>query len=117
MSYIVQLRFTDLTEAIDFYVVKLGCDLEFRYGDFYAGIRVADQLIHLKLVDTQEPNVEWVRQNEHLHLMFPVDDLDKTRQGLLARDVAVSSIRRQPWALDCTVIDTGGHTLYYSQFL
>ena len=35
---IPQIRTTDMEESIDFYVNKLGFELDFRYQDFYAGI-------------------------------------------------------------------------------
>ncbi|MBT5445153.1 MAG: VOC family protein, partial [Gammaproteobacteria bacterium] len=40
MSYIAQLRTTDLEQALDFYTNTLGYKLTFRYEDFYAGIDV-----------------------------------------------------------------------------
>ena len=45
-----QLRTTDLAESIRFYTTTIGLTLEFRYQDFYAGIRAGDQVFHLKQV-------------------------------------------------------------------
>ena len=115
MGYIAQLRFIDLQAAIEFYVEKLGCELAFTYEGFYAGIIVDDQLLHFKKVSQPEPNIDWVRGNEHLHIMFPVADLELRRQELLERGVVVSAIRDQPWGMECTVTDPEGHSLYFSQ--
>src|SRR5690349_15491652 len=48
---IPQLRTTDMPSSIRFYTEKLGFSVEFRYGDFYTGIRAGAQIFHLKLVD------------------------------------------------------------------
>jgi hypothetical protein len=47
-SAIPHLRMTDLTESIDFYITKVGLQLEFQYQDFYAGIRARNQLFSSK---------------------------------------------------------------------
>ena len=67
-SAIAQLRTTDLAESIRFYTTKLGLTLEFRYQDFYAGIRAGSQLFHLKLSDEKDPSIEFVEKGEHFHL-------------------------------------------------
>ena len=53
---ITQIRTTDLDGSIEFYVAKLGLDLEFRYEDFYAGIKAGDDIFHLKLIDEKDPS-------------------------------------------------------------
>src|SRR5712691_11318307 len=65
---ISQLRTTDLAGSIRFYTTKVGLTLEFRYEDFYAGIRAGRQLFHLKLVDEKDPSIEFVDKGEHFHL-------------------------------------------------
>ena len=70
-----QIRTTDMEVSIDFYVNTLGFELDFRFEDFYAGIRVAEgQLFHLKLVDDPDPSIPFVVDGEHLHLFFPVEN-------------------------------------------
>ncbi len=65
---IAQLRTTDLEESIEFFTTKLGCELDFRYQDFYAGIRYDGEIFHLKQVDEGDPDIGFVEQNEHFHL-------------------------------------------------
>ncbi len=48
-SVITQLRTTDLDQSIRFYTEKVGLALEFKYEDFYAGIRAGHDVFHLKL--------------------------------------------------------------------
>ena len=52
LHVIPQLRTTDLAASIRFYTEQLGFTLDFRYADFYAGVRAGGQVVHLKLVDT-----------------------------------------------------------------
>ena len=60
-----QIRTTSLDASIDYYVSKLGFELDFRFEDFYAGIRVTDDLsIHLKLVDAPDPSIEFVQKGD-----------------------------------------------------
>jgi Glyoxalase/Bleomycin resistance protein/Dioxygenase superfamily len=52
----------------------MGLTLAFQYQDFYAGIRVGNQFIHLKLVDEKDPSIEFVDRGEHFHLYLETDD-------------------------------------------
>ena len=63
---IPQLRTTDLGGSIRFYTEQLGLTLEFRYEDFYAGIRAGHQVFHLKLVDQPDPSIDFVDRGESL---------------------------------------------------
>ena len=74
-SVIAQLRTTDLNESIRFYTERIGLALEFRYEDFYAGIRADTQIFHLKLIDEKDPSIKFVDDGEHFHLYFGTDDI------------------------------------------
>lgn len=115
MGYITQLRFTDLDNAINFYVDHMGATLDFRYEDFYAGLMLDGQTIHFKLVDDPDPNVDWVRQGNHLHLSLEVESIEALHASLVAKGVEVSEIREQPWGREVEVTDPGGHTIYFRQ--
>ena len=68
---IPQLRTTDLAASIRFYTERLGLTLEFRYEDFYAGIRAGDQLFHLKPVhDTAWNTREFVVRDDQGHTLY-----------------------------------------------
>lgn len=114
---IPQVRTTDIEESVDFYVNKLGFELDFRYGDFYAGIRAGEGRIHLKLVDDKDPSIDFVRQGDHLHLYFPTHDVLSTARELKARGVAFLT---EPHDTDYStnefsLLDNQGHTLFFSE--
>ena len=61
---VTQLRTTNLEKSIAFYTTVMGFSLEFRFEDFYAGIRAGNQVFHLKLVDDPDPSIEFVRAGD-----------------------------------------------------
>src|SRR4029434_8674180 len=79
---IPQLRTTDLAASIRFYTTKLGLTLEFQYQDFYAGIRAASQLFHLKQVDEKDPSIDFVEDGDHFHLYLETTDAAATASAL-----------------------------------
>mgnify|MGYP001167561013 CR=1 FL=1 len=114
---IPQIRTTDMEESIDVYVNKLGFELDFRYQDFYAGIKAGDGLLHLKLVDDKDPSIDFVRQGDHLHLYFPTDDALETARDLKAKGVTFLT---EPHDTDYSsnefsVVDNQGHVLYFAE--
>jgi catechol 2,3-dioxygenase-like lactoylglutathione lyase family enzyme len=112
-----QLRTRDLGSSIRFYVEIVGLWLEFRYSDFYAGIRAGDQLFHLKRVDSPDPSIPYVADGGHLHLYLGTDDVDAVAERLKARGVA---LEQEPtntaWQTRELVFrDDQGHTIYVGQ--
>ena len=116
---IPQLRTTDLKSSIDFYTTKLGLQLEFRYEDFYAGIRAGNEVFHLKLADHQDPSIQFVRDGEHFHLYLQTNDITATAAALKANGVSlVRDVHETPWGTKEIVInDDQGHTLYLGENL
>lgn len=116
---IPQLRTTDLAESVRFYTEELGFAVEFRYEDFYAGIRAGDQFFHLKLVDSKDPSIQFVDEGEHFHLYFEVDGVADLAARLKERDVPlVKDVEETPWGTREFVIhDDQGHTLYFGERL
>jgi len=116
---IPQLRTTNLDESIDFYVSRLGFALEFRYRDFYAGIKVGAQSFHLKLVDSRDPSIGFVSEEGHLHLYFPTDDVDAEAQRLQRNGVVLrEGVADTEWGTrEFWVDDNQGHVLCFGQRL
>jgi catechol 2,3-dioxygenase-like lactoylglutathione lyase family enzyme len=116
-SVIAQLRTTDLDESVRFYTEKIGLALEFRYEDFYAGIRAGSQIFHLKLVDSKDPSIKFVDDGEHFHLYFGTDDVAALAEMLKHRGIRlVQDVHATPWGTRELVIkDYQGHTLYFGQ--
>ena len=116
---IPQLRTTSLDESIDFYVSKLGFTLEFRYSDFYAGIKVGAQSFHLKLVDSRDPSIAFVSEGDHLHLYFPTDDVNAEAERLMRKGVVLrEGVAETEWGTrEFWVDDNQGHRLCFGQLL
>ena len=114
---IAQLRTTDLAGSIRFYTDTVGLPLEFRYQDFYAGIRAGSQVFHLKLVDERDPSIEFVDRGEHFHLYLETDDAAAMAAALSERGVRlVRDVHETPWGTrEFAVKDDQGHTLYFGE--
>lgn len=118
-SVTTQLRTTDLAASIRFYTERLGLELEFRYQDFYAGIRAGDQTFHLKHVDEKDPSIEYVEEEGHFHLYFGTDDAAALAGELKAKGVRLAKeVHDTAWQTkEFVVEDDQGHTLYFGQAL
>lgn len=109
-----QLRTTDLEASIHFYTEKLGFELGFRFRDFYAGIRAGSQVFHLKLVDDEDPSIDFVRDGGHVHVFFEIDGVadaaaELRQRGVrLTRDVHETEYGTREIVLE----DDQGHTLH-----
>ena len=111
-----QIRTTNIGESIEFYT-SIGLELEFKYEDFYAGIKAGDQSIHLKLVDEKDPSIDVVARDNHFHLYFETDDIDAMAQRIKAKGMAFhKEIATTPWGMkDFYIKDNQGHILCFSQ--
>lgn len=117
MSVVPQLRTTNLPASIRFYTTVLGGTLEFQYEDFYAGVRLGNQVVHLKLVDEPDPSIAFVREGEHFDLYLETDDVAMTAETLRPRGVRFArELHQTPWGTREFVIeDDQGHTLYFGE--
>ncbi len=113
-----QLRTTDLDATIEYYTSRLGFELDFRFRDFYAGLRTLDgHQIHLKLVDEPDPDIGFVQAGTHLHLYFAVDDLDalaaRYRNNGVTFHIDVTETDRG--TREFYVLDDQGHVLCFTE--
>lgn len=117
LGVIPQLRTTDLAASIEFYTTKLGFTLEFRYEDFYAGVRTGDHVVHLKQIDEKDPSIDFVDHGGHLHLYLQTDDATAAAEALQRNGVPlVEEVHDTAWATREFVIqDDQGHTLYFGE--
>lgn len=118
-SVIPQLRTTDLAASIRFYTEVLGLTLEFRYQDFYAGVRAGSQVVHLKLADEPDPSIPYVEHGDHFHLYLEVESADEAAATLTSRGVRlVNPVADTAWGTrELAIHDDQGHTLYLAQRL
>lgn len=112
-----QLRTTDMASSIRFYTEKLGFTVEFNYQDFYAGIRTGAQLIHLKLVDEQDPSIPYVEEGGHLHLYFETNGVTAFASHVKAMGLSpVKDVHETAWnTREFVILDNQGHTLYFGE--
>lgn len=112
-----QLRTTDLDASIRFYTEKVGLTLDFRYEDFYAGIRAGERVFHLKRVDEPDPSIAYVQEGGHLDLYLGTPDVDAAAIFLKGHGVV---FLREPadtaWQTrELVFLDDQGHTIYVGQ--
>ena len=114
---VAQLRTTDMASSIRFFTEKLGFSVEFRYQDFYAGIRAGSQIFHLKLVDEKDPSIPYVDEGEHFHLYLETDAISDFAAQLKANGVKlVKDVHETPWnTREIVIHDDQGHTLYLGE--
>ena len=112
-----QLRTTDMASSIRFYTETLGFTVEFNYEDFYTGIRIGDQSIHLKLVDDRDPSIKFVDEGGHLHLYLETNGVAEFAEELKSRGVAmVEDVHETEWnTREFVIRDDQGHTLYFGE--
>ncbi|MBL8699032.1 MAG: VOC family protein [Alphaproteobacteria bacterium] len=118
-AIIAQLRTTDLESSIEFWTRRAGLALDFRYADFYAGIRAGTQVFHLKRVDAPDPSIAHVRAGGHFHLYLEVEDARAAAVALAAGGVALlREVHDTPWGTrELVFADDQGHTIYVGQRL
>jgi catechol 2,3-dioxygenase-like lactoylglutathione lyase family enzyme len=116
-SIIPQLRTTDMASSVSFYTDKLGFSVEFRYEDFYTGIRAGSQVFHLKLVYEADPSIPYVDDGDHFHLYFQTEGVAAFADQLKANGIVlVEDVHETPWSTREFVIhDDQGHTLYFGE--
>jgi catechol 2,3-dioxygenase-like lactoylglutathione lyase family enzyme len=116
-SAICQLRTTDLAESIRFYTDVVGLTLEFRYEDFYAGIRAGNSVFHLKLVDHEDPSIAFVDEGDHFHLYLETDDAAAAADGLKRNGVRLAKdVHDTAWGTrEFAIKDNQGHTIYFGE--
>ena len=117
-SAIAQLRTTDLDESIRFYTTKVGLALEFRYEDFYAGIRAGNNLFHLKLVDRRDPTIDLI-DDDDFHLYLQTDDALAAAEAVKKSGVPfVEQLHDTAWGTrEFTIKDDQGHILIFGELL
>ena len=109
-----QFLVADIERSLQFYTSKLGFDLDFRYGDFYAGIKRDGHSIHLKLGDPSPQDRAHRRDNEHLDVTFSVQGLDAIYEDLRSRAVAITQpLREMPYGREFYVSDPDGYILAF----
>lgn len=109
-----QFLVTDIDRSIEFYIKKLGFDIDFSYEDFYAGIIKDGYSIHLK---TGKPSIEErknKRKNQDLDLIFSVDGIEDLYKELSNKFVEFTQpLRNMPYGKEFYIADPDGYIISF----
>lgn len=114
-----QLRTTDMPATIMFYTQALGFTVDFNYEDFYVGLSLGGELIHIKRVDDSDPSIPYVDEGGHLHLYFETEGVAALADELKNKGVPmVQDVHETDWnTREFVIHDDQGHTLYFGELL
>jgi predicted enzyme related to lactoylglutathione lyase len=105
---------SDLGRSIHFYAGQLGFEINFRHGDFYAGLGIGDHSIHLKLGDPSLSERQRRRQCEDVDLIFGVKDLDGLYEDVCSQAIEiVQPLRVMPYGREFYAADPDGYVLAF----
>jgi predicted enzyme related to lactoylglutathione lyase len=103
---------SDLEQSLDFYTQKLGFEIDFRYEDFYAGIIRDGYTIHLKSGSPAKEERANKLENEHLDLVFSVEDIHDLFNTIKSRTaMIVQPLREMPYGHEFYIADPDGYIL------
>jgi uncharacterized glyoxalase superfamily protein PhnB len=109
-----QLVVADIDRSIEYYSKNLGFEIEFRYEDFYAGIIKDGYSIHLK---SGKPSIEIrknKRENEHLDIVFSVNNIEPLFEELSNKFVEINqSLRTMPYGKEFYLTDPDGYIIAF----
>lgn len=109
-----QLLVTDINRSIDFYIDKLGFEVQFRYDDFYSGIVKDGYTIHLKSGSPCAEERQNKRNNEHLDIVFTVENIEYLYEEILNKSVQViQPLRNMPYGKEFYIADPDGYIIAF----
>jgi len=110
----LQILVADIERSIEFYTKKLGFEIDFCYEDFYAGIIKDGSSIHLK---TGEPLIEErknKRNNEHLDIIFSVEDIDYLYEEFSDQLIEIiQPLRDMPYGKEFYIADPDAYIIAF----
>ena len=105
---------SDLGQSLKFYTEQLGFAINFRHGDFYAGIGLGTHSIHHKAGDPCSSERLRRRKNEDVDLIFGVKDLDGMYEHVCSRAMEiVQPLRVMPYGREFYIGDPDGYVLAF----
>ena len=109
-----QFLVTDIDRSIEFYVKKLGFDIEFSYEGFYAGIIKDGYSIHLKTGNSSIEERKNKRKNQDLDLIFSVDGIEDLYKELSNKFVEFTQpLRNMPYGKEFYIADPDGYIISF----
>ena len=112
-----QFLVDDLDRAIAYYRDKLGFELDFIYGGFYASVSRDGFALHLKHAAKIAADRAHRKENEHLDAQIGVSGVRTLFTELQARGAhVIKPLEERPWAcVDFYVEDADGYILCFSE--
>ena len=109
-----QFLVTDIEHSIDFYIKKLGFDLEFRYEDFYAGIIKDGFSIHLKSGKPPIEERKTKREKEDLDIVFSVEAVEDLYEEFMSKSIEIiQPLCDRPYGKEFYIADPDGYILAF----
>jgi predicted enzyme related to lactoylglutathione lyase len=109
-----QLVVADLDHSVEFYMQQLGFEIDFRYEDFYVGIIKDGFSIHLKAGMPFAEERHSRKENEHLDIVFLVENIDNLYAELSDKSVTiVQSPMDMPYGREFYIADPDGYIIAF----
>ena len=109
-----QFLVADIEHSVDFYIKKLGFDLEFRYEDFYTGIIKDGFSIHLK---SGKPSIEErksKRENDDIDIVFLVEAVEDLYEEFVNKSIEIiQPLCYRPYGKEFYIADPDGYILAF----
>ena len=111
-----QFLVTDINRSIEFYTNKLGFEVNFRYEDFYSGIIKDGYSIHLKLATPAIEERENKKKNEHLDILFSVDQIEALYEDFRNQSIEIiQPLREMPYGKEFYIADPDGYIIAFME--
>jgi catechol 2,3-dioxygenase-like lactoylglutathione lyase family enzyme len=109
-----QLLVADIDRSIEFYINKLGFDLDFFYDGFYAGVIKDGHSIHLKSGTPSAEERNHKRENEDLDIVFSVKDVEPLYNELQLKAVEIARpLCDRPYGKEFYIVDPDGYLIAF----
>lgn len=109
-----QLLVADIDASIDFYIKKIGFELDFRYEDFYAGISKDGYSIHLKSGSPSAAERLHKLNNDDLDIVFSIENVEALYYSFLDKSISVTQpLCERPYGKEFYVADPDGYILAF----
>ncbi len=105
-----QIIVSDLERSIEFYTIKLGFQVDFRYEDFYVGIIKDGFSIHLKSGDPLVNERNHKRDNEDLDIVISITDIEDFYNECLKQQIDITHpLTKRPYGKEFYIADPDGY--------
>lgn len=109
-----QLLVADIGTSIEFYIQKIGFELDFRYEDFYAGIIKDGYSIHLKLGSPSLEERQHKLKHDDLDIVFSIEDVETLYNDFVNKGIQITQpLCKRPYGKEFYIADPDGYILAF----